>query len=87
MRHAEPQVMKAPAATPVAIDSLDLTSVTGAGIWSANRVYDPQSGKDIEVNEFKRRYGDVCARNSCYDSKSGHFVSRDEWNKFQIERQ
>jgi hypothetical protein len=79
--------MKAREATLVTVDSVDLSHVSGAGIWSADTVYDPQSRTEIPADEFKRLYGDVCRRTSCYDSKSGHFIDRDSWNERLIDRQ
>lgn len=79
--------MNNPAEAFATIDVEQLTGATGAGLWKANKVYDSASHQTVDYSDFKERYGDVCRRNSCFDSHSGHFLGRDEWNERQIDRQ
>lgn len=58
------------------------------GCYEGASTYSPSKGRYVDTESFKKEYGitDVCQRASCWDTKSGHFVSADDYNKRQRER-
>lgn len=62
---------------------LVLVSLQASAFFEAASTYDPRRGRYVSTEEYKRDYNvrEVCQTASCWDSKSGHFVSGSEFNE------